>query len=413
MAAPVTSNARSLRPDVTFNWEGRDRRGKRIKGKSSAADETLLKADLRRQGIAATRIRRTSASLTFLGSGKVSSQDLAAFLRQLATMLGASIPLVQGLDIIGSNHDKPAAQKLIFRIKADIEAGSSLYEALSHHPQYFDKLTLNLVQAGEKSGALASLLDKIAIYKEKTEALKSKVRKALFYPMFVLAVALVVTLILLIWVIPQFESLYSGSNAALPAFTAFVIRLSRFLKNNGLYLAVVIGVLTWAFFYFKQRSPAMQAALDRALLRVPVVGSILHKSAIARYARTLSTMISAGVPLAEALESVAGATGNIVYERAVLQMRDEVVTGVRLHRAMSDTNRFPGMVVQMIAVGDEAGALAPMSSKVADSYESQVDNDVDALSSLLEPLIMVVLGVLVGGLVIAMYLPFFNLGSVV
>ncbi|MGH8265505.1 MAG: type II secretion system F family protein, partial [Steroidobacteraceae bacterium] len=298
-------------------------------------------------------------------------------------------------------------------IKGDIEAGSALHEALAKRPLYFDKLTTNLVEAGEHAGALESLLDKIATYKEKTEALKSKVKKALFYPTAVLVVAVIVTVILLIFVIPQFESLFKGFGADLPAFTQFVIDMSRFVQNNGIYIAVVVGAAFYAFFYFKKRSRTMRIWLDRMTLKVPIIGPILVKAAIARFARTLSTMFAAGVPLVEALESVAGATGNIVYELAVLRMKDEVSTGQRLQRSMETSGLFPNMVVQMIAVGEESGSLDAMSSKVADFYEAEVDNAVDAMSSLLEPLIMAILGVLVGGLVIAMYLPIFKLGAVV
>jgi type IV pilus assembly protein PilC len=409
--AATTTSVKTIRSDVPFSWEGRDKKGNKVKGKSVAPDEAALRADLRRQGIAASRIRKQSSGLK--AGGKVKTQDIAVFLRQLATMLAAGIPLVQGLEIVGSGHDKPAAQKLILSIKADIEAGSTLHEALAKHPLYFDKLTTNLVEAGEHAGALESLLDKVATYKEKTEALKSKVKKALFYPAAVLVVAVIVTVILLIFVIPQFEELFKGFGADLPAFTMMVVNLSKFVQKDGIFLAAVIGGSIYAFTYFKKRSRRMQEFLDRALLKFPIIGPILNKSAIARYARTLATMFSAGVPLVEALESVAGACGNIVYENAVLRMREEVATGQRLQRAMENTGRFPNMVIQMIAVGEESGSLDTMAGKVASFYEAEVDNAVDAMSSLLEPLIMAVLGVLVGGLVIAMYLPIFKLGSVV
>jgi len=335
------------------------------------------------------------------------------FARQLATMLAAGIPLVQAFEIVGNGNDKPAMQKLILDIKADVEGGTSLHEALAKHPLYFDDLFVNLVEAGEQAGALESLLDKVATYKEKTEALKKKVKKALFYPAAVMAVAVIVTIVLLVFVIPQFEALYKGFGADLPAFTQFVIGVSKFVQHDGIFLACVVGGVVWSFFYFKKRSRAMREFLDRLALKVPIIGPILNKAAIARYARTLSTMFSAGVPLVEALDSVAGATGNIVYENAVLRMRDEVATGQRLQRSMEQTGLFPNMVNQMIAVGEESGSLDEMSAKVATFYEAEVDNAVDAMSSLLEPLIMVVLGVLVGGLVIAMYLPIFKLASVV
>ncbi|HET7758129.1 MAG TPA: type II secretion system F family protein, partial [Steroidobacteraceae bacterium] len=377
---------------------------------SLAPDEASLRADLRRQGIAPSRIRKQRQ----VGAGgKVNPGDIAVFSRQLATMLAAGIPLVQAFEIVGSGNEKASMQKLILDVKADVEGGTSLHEALGKHPLYFDDLYVNLVEAGEQAGALESLLDKVATYKEKTEALKKKVKKALFYPAAVLVVAVVVTIVLLIFVIPQFESLYKGFGADLPAFTQMVINLSGVVKHDGIFIALVIGAAVYAFTYFKKRSRAMREFLDRVILKVPVIGPILNKAAIARYARTLSTMFAAGVPLVEALDSVAGATGNIVYETAVLRMRDEVATGQRLQRAMEQTGLFPNMVNQMIAVGEESGSLDEMSGKVATFYEAEVDNAVDAMSSLLEPMIMVVLGVLVGGLVIAMYLPIFKLGSVV
>ncbi len=411
MATAAASNtARALKRDIPFAWEGRDKRGVRISGKSLAPDEKALRSELRRQGIAPSKVRKQRQGTK---GGKVNAGDVAIFARQLATMLGAGIPLVQAFEIVANGNDKPAMQKLILDIKSDVEGGTSLHEALGKHPLYFDDLFVNLVEAGEQAGALESLLDKVATYKEKTEALKKKVKKALFYPAAVLAVAVIVTVILLVFVIPEFESLYKGFGADLPAFTQFVIGISRFVQNKGVFILVVLIGAFWAFFYFKKRSRAMREFLDRAILKVPVIGPILNKAAIARYARTLSTMFSAGVPLVEALDSVAGATGNIVYEKAVLRMRDEVATGQRLQRAMEQTGLFPNMVNQMIAVGEESGALDEMSAKVATFYEAEVDNAVDAMSSLLEPLIMVILGVLVGGLVIAMYLPIFKLGSVV
>src|ERR1700724_1561587 len=411
MAQAATTTVRTIKRDVPFSWEGKDKRGTRVKGKSLAPDEAALRADLRRQGIAPSRIRKQSQA--FSKGGKVNAGDIAVFSRQLATMLAAGIPMVQAFEIVGNGNDKPAMQKLVLDIKSDVEGGTSLHEALAKHPLYFDDLFVNLVEAGEHAGALESLLDKVATYKEKTEALKKKVKKALFYPAAVLAVAILVTTILLIFVIPQFEELYKGFGADLPAFTQFVIGISKFVQHDGIYLAVVLGFAAYAFFYFKKRSKAMREFLDRLSLKIPIIGPILKKAAIPSYARTLSTMFSGAVPLVEALDSVAGATGNIVYEKAVLRMRDEVSTGQRLQRAMENTSLFPNMVNQMIAVGEESGSLDAMSGKVASFYEAEVDNAVDAMSSLLEPLIMVVLGVLVGGLVIAMYLPIFKLGSVV
>jgi type IV pilus assembly protein PilC len=382
-----------------------------VRGKSLAASEAALRADLRRQGVAATKVKTPSTA--FRSGGKVSQMDISVFARQLATMMAAGIPMVQAFEIVGNGNDKASMQRLILDIKAEVEGGTSLHEALAKHPLYFDDLFVNLVEAGEQAGALEALLDKVATYKEKTEALKKKVKKALFYPAAVLVVAVIVTVVLLLFVIPQFEALYKGFGADLPAFTQMVINLSRFVQQDGIYIAIVLFAAGWSFFYFKKRSRAMRQFLDRLVLKFPVIGPILNKSCIARYARTLSTMFAAGVPLVEALESVAGATGNIVYETAVLRMRDEVSTGQRLQRAMEATGLFPNMVNQMIAVGEESGSLDEMSAKVATFYEAEVDNAVDAMSSLMEPLIMVVLGVLVGGLVIAMYLPIFKLGSVV
>jgi len=410
MAPAATATVKAVKREVPFAWEGRDKRGARIKGRSLAPDEQTLRAELRRQGVAPSKIRKQRQGRK---GGKPNPADIAVFSRQLATMLAAGIPLVQSFEIVGAGHEKPAMQKLILDVKADVEGGTSLHEALGKHPLYFDDLFVNLVEAGEQAGALESLLDKIATYKEKTEALKKKVKKALFYPAAVLVVAVIVTIVLLVFVIPQFEALYKGFGANLPAFTQFVIHVSQLVQHDGIFIAMVAGGAFWAFFFFKKRSRAMREFLDRLILKFPVIGPILNKAAIARYARTLSTMFAAGVPLVEALESVAGATGNIVYENAVNKMRDEVSTGQRLQRAMENTGLFPNMVNQMIAVGEESGSLDEMSAKVATFYEAEVDNAVDAMSSLLEPLIMVVLGVLVGGLVIAMYLPIFKLASVV
>jgi type IV pilus assembly protein PilC len=409
--AQATSAIRSLKRDVAYRWEGMDKKGQRIKGRSVAANEQALKSELRRQGVVATRIRKQSQA--FKSGGSVKAEDIAIFSRQLATMLGAGIPLVQAFEIVGNGHEKPAMQRLVLDIKSDVEGGTSLHEALAKHPLHFDDLFVNLVEAGEQSGALETLLDKVATYKEKSEAIKKKVKKALFYPAAVLVVAVIVSLILLIFVIPQFESLFKGFGADLPAFTQMVVNLSKFVQANGLYMAIVAGGLGYTFFYFKKRSRKMREFLDRVSLKLPIIGPILKKAAIARYARTLSTMFAAGVPLVEALESVAGACGNIVYEDGVMKMRDEVATGQRLQRAMENTGLFPNMVVQMIAVGEESGSLDAMSGKVATFYEEDVDAAVDSMSSLLEPLIMAVLGVLVGGMVIAMYLPIFKLGSVV
>jgi type IV pilus assembly protein PilC len=403
--------ATATKKETQFIWEGKDKRGNKVRGKALAPNEAALRADLRRQGVAATRVKTQSKGF---GSGKkVTAEDIAVFSRQLATMMQAGIPMVQSFEIIGNGHEKPSMQKLVLDIKANIEGGSTLHESLAKYPLHFDSLFVNLVEAGEQAGALESLLDKIATYKEKTEALKKKIKKALFYPAAVLCVAVVVSIILLIFVIPQFEELFKGFGADLPAFTQMVVNLSRAVQHQGWWMAILAGGGIYAFVYFYKRSRKMQLFFDRVMLKAPVIGPILVKAAIARFARTLSTMFAAGVPLVEAMGSVAGATGNIVYEQAVLRMKDEVATGQRLQRAMENTSLFPNMVIQMIAVGEESGALDQMSAKVADFYEQEVDNAVDSMSSLLEPLIMAILGVLVGGMVIAMYLPIFKLGQVV
>ena len=395
-----------------FVWEGTDKSGKKIKGKSLASDEAAVRADLRRKEIVPTRIRKQRQGM-FAGGGKIITADIAIFSRQLATMLSAGIPLVQAFEIVGNGHENAAMQKLILSIKADVEGGSALAEALAKQPLYFDDLFVNLVEAGEQAGALESLLDKIATYKEKTEAIKKKIKKALTYPAAVMVVALVVTTILLIFVIPSFEDLFKGFGADLPTFTRMVIDLSAFVRSKGYLILIAIIAAVSAFLYFKKRSRPFRHFLDRIMLKAPIIGPILQKASIARYARTLSTMFAAGVPLVEALESVAGATGNIVYEVGVMEMRDEVATGQRLQQAMENTELFPNMVNQMIAVGEESGSLDEMSAKVADFFEEDVDNAVDNLSSLLEPLIMGILGILVGGLVVAMYLPIFKMGAVV
>jgi type IV pilus assembly protein PilC len=406
MAVSATAGKR----ETQFLWEGKDKRGNKVRGKSLAMNEQALRADLRRQGVAATRVKTQSS---MRGGGKVLPIDIAVFARQLATMMSAGIPMVQAFEIIGNGHEKPAMQKLVLDIKSTIESGSTLHESLAKHPLYFDDLFVNLVEAGEHAGALETLLDKIATYKEKTEALKKKIKKALFYPAAVLVVAIIVSCILLIFVIPQFESLFKGFGADLPAFTQMVVNLSRFMQHQGWIPLLFTGAGIYTFLYFHKRSRNMRRFLDRAMMKMPIIGPILIKAAIARFARTLSTMFAAGVPLVEAMQSVAGATGNIVYEEATLRMKDEVATGQRLQRAMENTGLFPNMVVQMIAVGEESGSLDTMSAKVAEFYEAEVDNAVDSMSALLEPMIMAILGVLVGGMVIAMYLPIFKLGQAI
>jgi type IV pilus assembly protein PilC len=394
-----------------FTWRGKDPKGTVLKGTLIAVNEAAVRASLRRQGLVPTQIRRQST--LFQKRSKINAGDIAIFSRQLATMMQAGIPLVQAFDIVATGHENPGMQKLLNAIKVDLESGTTLADALAKHPLHFDDLFVNLVNSGEQSGALETLLDKIATYKEKTEAIKKKIKKALTYPAAVLAVAFIVTAILLVFVIPQFEDLFKGFGADLPAFTQMVINLSMFVRNQGVLIVLGLVAAVSTFTYFKKRSRTFNHFLDRTLLRIPVIGEIIRKAAIARFTRTLSTMFAAGVPLVEALESVAGATGNIVYEIGTLEIRTEVATGQRLQRAMEATELFPNMVIQMVAVGEESGSLDEMCAKVADFFERDVDDAVDNLSSLLEPMIMMILGVLVGGLVIAMYLPIFKLGAVV
>jgi len=396
-----------------FTWEGSDKRGAKVKGESQASSPALVKAELRKRGIVPKKVRKKSTLFTSTTGKKVTAADIAIFSRQLATMMSAGVPLVQSFEIIGQGHENPRMQELLLNIKNDIESGNTLADSLGQHPLYFDDLFCNLVRAGEHAGILEALLHKIATYKEKTEAIKAKIKKALFYPTAVLVVAGIVTGILLIFVVPQFEELFSGFGASLPAFTQMVIELSRFMQDYWwAVLGIIIGVI-YILSYYKKRSRKFNHFLDRVTLKTPIVGVIMNKAAIARYARTLSTMFAAGVPLVEAMDSVAGATGNIVYSDAILRIRDEVATGRQLNVAMREASLFPSMVVQMVAIGEESGSLDEMLGKVADFYEDEVDNAVDSLSSLLEPLIMAILGVLVGGLVIAMYLPIFKLGAVV
>lgn len=398
----------------TFSWEGTDKRGAKVKGEDQATNVTMMKAELRRQGIAPKAVRRKSSlSLGGKRKKKIAPGDIAIFSRQLATMMSAGVPLVQGLEIVGRGHENPAMQELIMNIKTDVEGGTNLNEALAKHPRQFNDLFCNLVEAGEAAGVLDTLLDKLATYLEKTESIKKKIKKALTYPTAVVVVAFIVTAILLIFVVPQFESLFQGFGADLPVFTQFVVRLSEFFQTYWYIIFGVVLGLAWAFREGLRRSRKFVRLVDKIALKVPVVGSILEKAAIARYARTLSTMFAAGVPLVEALQSVAGACGNILYEEGVLGMRDQVSSGQQLQTAMKMSGLFPNMVVQMTAIGEESGSLDSMLAKVADFYEEEVDAAIDSLSSLLEPLIMAVLGVLVGGLVIAMYLPIFQMGSVI
>lgn len=401
---------------TSFTWEGVDRNGRKISGNSQAENVTKLRTTLRQQGIAAQKVRRKSTLLS-LGQGerkkKIKPGDIAVFTRQLSTMLNSGVPLVQGLDIIGRGHANPSMQKLVLGIKEDVEAGISLSEALGKHPLHFDELVCSLVAAGEHAGVLDTLLDKIATYKEKTESVKKKIKKALFYPSAVLVVAFAVTTILLIFVVPQFKELFRGFGADLPAFTLLVLHISNAFQQYWYFIFGGLAAGAWSFFQAYKRSSKVVHATDWLALRIPVIGAILRKATLARFGRTLSTMFAAGVPLVDALGSVAGATGNYVYGLGVRAMREEVAAGQTLQWTASRTGLFPHMMVQMIGIGEEAGSLDSMLAKVADFYEEEVDNAVGSLSSLIEPMIMVVIGVLVGGLVIAMYLPIFQLGSAI
>jgi type IV pilus assembly protein PilC len=398
---------------VIYVWEGTDKKGSRTKGETKGVSLTMVKAELRRQGINPIKVKKKPKSLFGAKTKKITPKDIAVFSRQMATMMSSGVPLVQSFDIIGRGHDNPSMQTLIMNVKSDVEGGSSLSEALAKHPRYFDELYCNLVRAGEQAGILETLLHKIAIYKEKVEAIKGKIKKAMFYPAAVIIAAFIVTTILLYYVVPQFESLFKGFGADLPAMTQMVINMSAFTQAYwwAMLLVVIAGIL--AFTESKKRFPKFNHFLDRLSLQLPVLGPIINKAAIARYARTLATMFAAGVPLVEAMTTVAGAAGNIVYSNAILRMRDEVATGITLQLAMRQASLFPNMVVQMVAIGEEAGSLDAMLSKVADFYEEEVDNAVDGLSSLMEPMIMAFLGVIIGGLVIAMYLPIFKMGEVV
>ncbi|MGH8353026.1 MAG: type II secretion system F family protein [Pseudomonas sp.] len=403
--------AKALKTSV-FSWEGTDKKGAKIKGEISGQNPALVKAQLRKQGVNPTKVRKKSASL-FKPGKKIKPMDIALFARQMATMMKAGVPLLQSFEIIGEGFDNPNMRKLVDEIKQQVAAGNSFATALRTKPEFFDDLFCNLVDAGEQAGALESLLDRIATYKEKTEALKAKIKKAMNYPIAVVVVAIIVSAILLIKVVPQFESVFANFGAELPAFTLMVIGLSQALQEW--WFVILIGLFAAAFALKEahKRSQGFRNWLDRTMLKMPIVGDILYKSAVARFARTLSTTFAAGVPLVEALDSVAGATGNIVFINAVNKVKQDVTTGMQLNFSMRTTGTFPAMAVQMTAIGEESGALDEMLDKVASFYEQEVDNMVDGLTSLMEPIIMSVLGVLVGGLIIAMYLPIFQLGAVV
>ena len=399
----------------TFHWIGTDAAGHRVTGASEAPNEAMIRATLRRQQIRPIRVRKKTRLFGIGGKRRrrIAAADIAVFSRQLATLLSAGVPLVQSLEIVGRGADNAALGELTARISADVSDGLALADALARHPQHFDELYIALVDAGERSGALETLLDKIAAYKEKTEAIKSKVRKALFCPTAVVVVAVIVVGILLYFVVPQFQSLFAGFGADLPAFTLLVIGASRFMQHWWWLILLTMTASGFGLYTAHKRSRAMRRATYRLVMRLPVIGSIVYKAAVARFARTLSTMFAAGVPLVDALDSVARAAGNIVFEDTIFQVRNQVATGQSLALATENTGRFPSMAQQMMAIGEEAGALDAMCARVADFYETAVDDQVDQLSSLLEPFIMAIIGVLVGGIVVAMYLPIFKLGSVV
>jgi type IV pilus assembly protein PilC len=395
-----------------YTWEGTDRKGAKLTGELTGHNQALIKAQLRKQGITPAKVRKKSVSI--FGEGKkIKPVDIAFFTRQMATMMKAGVPLLQSFDIIGESSDNPRMRTLLNEIKQEIAAGNSFASSLKKKPEYFDDLYCNLVDAGEQAGALETLLERVATYKEKTEALKAKIKKAMTYPIAVIIVALIVSSILLIKVVPQFQSVFAGFGAKLPAFTLMVIGMSEIMQ--AWWYLVIAGVIV-AIFCFKRAyktSQKFRNFLDRALLKLPIIGPLIYKSSVARYARTLSTTFAAGVPLVEALDSVAGATGNVVFKNAVNQIKLDVSTGMQLNFSMRSTGVFPSLAIQMTAIGEESGALDSMLDKVATFYEDEVDGMVDNITALMEPFIMAVLGIVVGGLVIAMYLPIFQLGNVV
>lgn len=394
--------------EYSYLWEGKDRTGKILKGEMRAAGDASVSAHLRRQGINVSKVKRLRAS-----TKAVTEKDISLFTRQLATMLKSGVPLLQAFDIVGKGHSNPSVARLLFDIKTDVETGSSLQQAFKKFPLYFDELYCNLIGAGEAAGILDTLLDRLATYKEKIQAIKGKIKSALFYPVSIIVVAFIITAVIMIFVIPAFKELFSNFGADLPTPTLVIMAISDFFVAWWWAIFGAIGGGLYGFFYFWKRSKKMQHVMDRLLLKLPIFGELIRKASIARWSRTLATMFAAGVPLVEAFNSVAGAAGNAVYFDATKSIQREVSTGNSLTVAMQNTEVFPSMVLQMVAIGEEAGSLDAMLSKVADFYEAEVDDAVDALSSLMEPIIMVVLGTLIGGMVIAMYLPIFKMGQVV
>lgn len=398
----------------TFAYDGVDRKGVKIKGEMPARNMALAKVSLRKQGITINSIREKRKNiLEGLMKKKVSTLDITIFTRQLATMMKAGVPLVQSFEIVAEGLDNPSMREVVLGIKGEVEGGNTFAGALKKYPQHFDNLFCSLVESGEQSGALETMLDRVAIYKEKSELLKQKIKKAMKYPIAVLVVAAIVTIILMVKVVPVFQGMFSSFGAELPAFTQLVVDMSNWTQKYWFILILAVAIIITAFLETKKRSKKFRDTLDKLVLKLPIFGDLIYKAIIARYCRTLSTTFAAGVPLIDALESTAGATNNVVYETAVMKIRDDVATGQQLQFAMRATNKFPSMAVQMVAIGEESGALDSMLDKVATHFENEVDNAVDGLTSMMEPLIMVVLGVLVGGLVIAMYLPIFKMGSVV
>jgi len=408
MATAAKSRASAVK-EVAFLWEGKNKDGKLVRGEMRAASESVVQAKIRRQGITNTKVKK----VRFKSGSKITEKDIALFTRQLATMMKSGVPLLQAFDIVGRGHSNPTVGKLLLDIKADVETGSSLSQAFRKFPLQFDALYCNLVSAGEQAGILDTLLDRLATYKEKIIAIKSKIKSAMFYPIAILVVAFVITAVIMIFVIPAFKEVFKSFGADLPAPTLIVMAISDFFVSYWWAIFGIIGGGFYAFFESWKRSEKLQIVMDRLLLRMPVFGDIIRKSVIARWTRTLSTMFAAGVPLVESLDSVGGAAGNHVYKLATKQIQSEVSTGTSLTVSMQNVNLFPNMVTQMVAIGEESGALDSMLSKVADFFEAEVDDAVDAMSSLMEPIIMVVLGTLIGGMVVAMYLPIFKLGAVV